>query len=94
MDIELDIADSLATLAGVIAATGQVEQAARLLGTWDAALVRMGVLPDLPDRAEHERTIALARARLDAASFEAAWAVGRAMSLERAAVLALDRGDA
>jgi len=80
MDIELDIADSLATLAGVIAATGQVEQAARLLGTWDAALVRMGVQPDLPDRAEHERTIALARARLDAASFEAAWAVGRAMS--------------
>jgi tetratricopeptide (TPR) repeat protein len=94
MDIELDIADSLATLAGVIAATGQVEQAARLLGTWDAALVRMGVQPDLPDRAEHERTIALARARLDAASFEAAWAVGRAMSLEQAAVLALERGDA
>ena len=45
MDNQLDIADSLAGLAGVMGVTGQPEQAARLLGTWEATLERMGVSP-------------------------------------------------
>ena len=47
------------------------------------------LLPD--ERACYERSVAAARAQLDEAAFAAAWAEGRAMTLEQAILFALDR---
>jgi predicted ATPase/DNA-binding CsgD family transcriptional regulator len=84
MDNNLDIADGLAELAGVLGGMGRLEQAARLLGTWEAALERMGAVPQPVAKAEHDRTIAAVRAQLDPPTFAAAWATGRATALQRA----------
>ncbi len=94
MNNKLDIADSLAGLAGVIGVTGQPEQAARLLGTWEAALERMGAAPQPADIPDHARNIATVRAQLAPQTFEAAWAEGRAMSLEQAVASILEYSDA
>jgi predicted ATPase len=93
MNNRLDIADSLAGLAGVIGMTGQPEQAVRLLAVWETALERMGAITQPKDRPEHDRNIAAARAMLDTKTFEAAWAGGRAMSLEQAVAAALEGSD-
>lgn len=94
MNNKLDIADSLAGLAGVMGATGQPERAARLLGAWEAALARMGATSQPADQPEHDRAIASLRAQLDPQTFETAWAEGRAMSLEQAVASTLDRSEA
>lgn len=78
------IAFSLEELAMIATAAGKLERAARL---WGAAeryreLIH-SVVPPL-HRAEHESHIAPARAALDVALFERAWAEGRAMSIEQA----------
>jgi hypothetical protein len=44
-------------------------------------------------QASYERGVAAARALLDQATFAAAWAAGRAMTLEQAIAEALDRND-
>ena len=90
MNNKLDIADSLAGLAGVMGMTGQPERAARLLGAWEAALERMGATPQPADIPEHDRNIAAVRARLDPQTFQAAWAEGHAMSLNQAVASILD----
>jgi len=47
------------------------------------------------DLDQHHRTLAAVRAQLDEATFAAAWAAGRAMSLEQAVAYTLaDDGDA
>jgi tetratricopeptide (TPR) repeat protein len=94
MDNRLDIADSLAALAGVMAVTGQPQRAVRLLGAWEAALERMGAAPQPADKPEHERNIAIARAQLDSAAFTSAWGEGRALSLEQAVTSALENAPA
>lgn len=90
MNNRLDIADGLAGLAGVIGMTGQPDRAARLLGAWQAALERMGAALQPADIPEHNRNIAAVRAQLDPHTFDAAWAEGRAMSLEQAVASTLD----
>ena len=45
------------------------------------------------DRAEYDCAIAAACIQLDDATFAAAWAAGRAMTLEQAIAYALDEGD-
>jgi non-specific serine/threonine protein kinase len=90
MNNRLDIADSLSCLAGAIGMAGQPERAARLLGAWEAALERLGAFPQPADRPEHDRNIAAVRAQLAPATFEAAWAEGRKMTLEQAVAYALD----
>ncbi len=84
---KLDIADVLAGFAGIIGVTGQPERAARLLGAWDATLERLGAVPQPVNRPEHERNIAAVRAQLAPATFEAAWAEGRTLSLDQALAL-------
>jgi hypothetical protein len=45
----------------------------------------------LPDNQDHyERSVGAARGRLDAVTFAAAWAEGRAMTLEQAIQYALE----
>ena len=79
----LDIAPTLEGLAAVVAAQGEPTWAARLLGRAEAQRVTINTpLPPL-DRANYEHAVALALAGLDEASFAAAWAEGRAMTLEQ-----------
>jgi non-specific serine/threonine protein kinase len=87
---KLDIADSLAGLAGVLGATGQPERAVRLLGAWEAALERMGAKPQPADKPEHDRNITRLRTQLTPSAFNEAWGAGRTMSLDQALALTLD----
>ncbi|HYN88388.1 MAG TPA: tetratricopeptide repeat protein, partial [Ardenticatenaceae bacterium] len=76
-------------LAGVIAAQGAPERAARLLGAIET--LREAAAPYLvtTDIADYERILREVQARLDEAAFAAAWAEGRAMTLEQAIADAL-----
>jgi hypothetical protein len=63
---------------------------ATLLGAVDALLGSSGLSLWPADRLDYDRNLTTARARLDEASFEAAWAAGRAMSMEEAIAYALE----
>jgi tetratricopeptide (TPR) repeat protein len=84
-----DIASFLVTFAGSIAALGQLPRAARLLGASEAALERMGAFHQPTDKPEVDRIIAVVRAQLDDAAFQAAFTEGQKMILEQAVVNAL-----
>jgi predicted ATPase/class 3 adenylate cyclase len=79
----LDIAPALEGLAAVVAAQGETTWAARLWGRAEAQ--RETIKTPLPplDRADYAHAVALARSHLDEPSFAAAWAEGRAMTLEQ-----------
>jgi predicted ATPase/DNA-binding SARP family transcriptional activator len=84
------IAEDLEALGKVVGALGQPERAARLMGA--AAAVRDAIgAPHWPvDRAEYECCLAAVRSTLDEAAFAAAWAAGRALTLEQAVADALE----
>jgi tetratricopeptide (TPR) repeat protein len=84
------VALCLARLAGVAVGQGQLERAARLLGATEALLEACSARMDDPlERIDYDRNVAAARAKLGAEAFAAAWAAGRAMSLEQAIAYAL-----
>ncbi len=97
------IAESLAGLAGVLTHArgpgetteegGEVLQAARLFGASDALRESINAPMWPAERADYERNVAAARARLDDATWAAAWAEGRALPLEEAVAYALELGD-
>ncbi|MBL8130302.1 MAG: AAA family ATPase [Anaerolineae bacterium] len=87
-DHHLNVAN-LVPLAGTLAARGQPERAVKLYGAAEALLQMMGVGLQVGDQPEYERNLALVRGNLDAAVFQAAWAEGRAMTLDQALTLAL-----
>ena len=64
-------------------------RAARLLGAAEALLEAIGKKWEPADRIEYDRYVAATRAQLDEAAFDAAWAEGRAMSMEQAISYAL-----
>lgn len=80
----------LADIAGVWAARVQPERAARLFGAAQVLRDNMQVTMYSAQRLAYERDIASAAAQLDAATWEAAWAQGRDMSLEDACALAVE----
>jgi predicted ATPase/DNA-binding SARP family transcriptional activator len=82
------VAASLIGLAAVTEARGEPEHAARLLGAADALVesIQTRLLPF--DQEESERTAEAVRGRLDATTFATAWAEGRTMTVEQAAVAA------
>jgi non-specific serine/threonine protein kinase len=80
---------SMIGLAGVSAAMGQPEWAARLLGAVDALFAASGFSVPPADRADFDHHVTATRAALDEATFEAAWAEGRAMTVQQA--IAMDR---
>jgi predicted ATPase/Tfp pilus assembly protein PilF len=84
------LAVCLEGLAGVSSVHGQAALAARLYGA--AELIREAIgSPRIPvARAEYERMVAATRAQLDQNMFAAAWAEGRAISLEQAVSDALE----
>ena len=81
-------------MAGVAARQGRAEHAVRLFGAVEALCETMGVdVPSLTWRALNERDLAGAREQLDAGTFDAAaWAEGRAMTLEKVVAEALTEG--
>jgi hypothetical protein len=86
------IAQLLEALSELALAEGKPERTARLCGAAEA-LRDILCLPLGPvDRAEYERNVAAARAALGKEAFVAAWAEGRAMTLEQAVAYALNEG--
>jgi hypothetical protein len=84
------VAASLVGLAAVAEARGEPAEAARLLGA-AGALVKSIESQLLPaDAEEYERITALARSRLDAAMFAAAWATGRTLNYNQAVYAATE----
>jgi predicted ATPase/DNA-binding XRE family transcriptional regulator len=81
-------AECCAGLAGLAAAWGEPERAARLLGAAYARLSR-GVKPPLSSPAEFDQDVSAVRALLGEAAFETAWAEGQAMSHDQAVAYAL-----
>jgi hypothetical protein len=77
-------------MAELAVAQGQNEQAARLLGSAEVLRDAIALPLQPPDRAEHDRIVAAARAQLDKSTFAAAWAEGRSMTLEQAIAYALE----
>jgi tetratricopeptide (TPR) repeat protein len=86
------ICQQFAQLAGPVAAQGHPQAAARLLGASEALLGAMGIGLQAGDRRDIEGYEAAVRAQLDEATFDAAWAEGRAMSFDRAVSYALEVG--
>jgi non-specific serine/threonine protein kinase len=76
-------------LACVASELGQVERAARLFGAAEALREAIGVTLLPAERADHDRAAASARAVAAEATFAAAWAEGRTMTLEQAAEYAV-----
>jgi len=70
-------------LAAVVAAQGELPWAARLWGT--AEVLRDGMGTPIPPayRADYERSVTTARSQLGEQAFAAAWAEGRALTLEQ-----------
>jgi predicted ATPase/DNA-binding CsgD family transcriptional regulator len=85
-----EMAGGVSVLAGPFRMLGQSQRAARLLGASEAASERIGAFQHPSDTLEIDRIITEVRAQLDEATFEAAWAEGRKMSLEQAVLEALD----
>ncbi len=86
------ICQDFARLAGPVAAQGYPQAATRLLGASEVLLETMGIGLQPGDRYDIERYVAAVRGQLDEATFEAAWAEGRAMSFEQAVSYALECG--
>jgi hypothetical protein len=74
---------------GVAIAKGQPDHAATLLGVIDFLLVTLGFRLDPADDDEYNDYVDAARTGLGDTAFAAAWAEGRAMTLEQAIEYAL-----
>jgi non-specific serine/threonine protein kinase len=88
LGVPTDVAQELLALAGSLGALGDPVRAAHLFGAAQAFLERRGTLIDPSDQPEHDRNIAIVRAQLDEAAFEAAWAEGQAMTFDQAVAYA------
>jgi hypothetical protein len=77
----------------VAAWTGRPARAARLYGVAEALREATGIPVDPPERPDYEESVALTRDTLSEVEFNAAWAVGRSMSLDDAVAYALEKHD-
>ena len=87
------VAECLVGLAGVAATAGRPRLAAQLFGAAEARSEAISARMSPSNRPEYEGFVASARAGLRDAEFAAAWAEGRAMSLEQAVAYALTEPD-
>jgi predicted ATPase/DNA-binding CsgD family transcriptional regulator len=92
MDDRMRVASCLDVLAWVAHAEGRSASAARWFGAADAMRERSGAVSSVIWRAEHERNVAATRASLGEDPFTAAWAAGRALSMDAAIAEALGEG--
>ncbi|HMA35978.1 MAG TPA: tetratricopeptide repeat protein, partial [Chloroflexia bacterium] len=91
---QLEIACVLHGLAAVAAAQGQAARAVRLAAAVARLFQANAAQMDRLDRAIQARTLTAARAQLDAAAFDAAWASGRALPLDQILAAAAPGPDA
>lgn len=82
----------LEVLAAVAVFDGRPADAVRIFGAAERHRAPMGELMMVSWRTDRERGLAEARARLDEATFAAAWSAGEAMSLEEAVSIAVETG--
>jgi tetratricopeptide (TPR) repeat protein len=83
------LAASLSGLAAVSCAQGDYQQAARLFGATEALCETLALHRALFDQPDNDNSVASTRAAFGDAAFTAAWAEGRAMTLEQAVEYAL-----
>jgi tetratricopeptide (TPR) repeat protein len=83
------VACDLDGLAGVAGASGQPGFAARLFSAAEALRESLGAGIEFADAIDRNRNLTAARAKLDDAEWQAAWAEGQAMSLEQVVELSL-----
>ncbi len=76
-------------LGGVCAAEGNAQKAARLYGASEALRQALGTPLPTSYRADYERNLSTLRTQLDESSLSAAWAEGRALTMQQAAIYAL-----
>ena len=88
------LALALERLACVSATEGRGAEGVRLFGAAAALREAIGAVFSRDERDECERTIAAAREALGEEAFEAAWAEGRAMTMEEAIAYALGQSEA
>jgi len=81
--------ESLNGLADTACVEQHYERAVRLFGAASQLRDMLGLRPVPPDQEYHDQHIALTRARLGEAAFAAAWAEGRALTLDQAIEYAL-----
>src|SRR5437879_4160240 len=84
MGYQLALALALEDFAVLAGREQQAERAIRLLGAGEAFCETLGARPPVAAIEEYEQTVAEGRAALGEAAFAAAWAEGRAMSLDQA----------
>jgi ATP/maltotriose-dependent transcriptional regulator MalT len=89
------IAFALAAFAGAVASDPEsladdMRAAARIWGTVEELREEVGIFLPVAERTCYEQAVATVRAHLDEATFAAAWAEGRAMTLEHAIAYALE----
>jgi hypothetical protein len=84
------VLQALEGVAGVAGAQGQPARAARLFGATDALRGALGIPVRPADRRRYDRDVSAVRAALGDETFAAAWAAGRALSLEQAIAEATD----
>jgi tetratricopeptide (TPR) repeat protein len=89
----LCLAWCLAGLGSVVALDGQPERAAHLWGAAEVLRESIGGRAMPAGRATYERAVTAGRTQLGDAAFAAAWAAGRAMTVEQAIAEALASGD-
>lgn len=87
------IAECFVGLAGVARMVQLVERAARLLATTEALLEAIGSYLEIGNRVVYENHVAAVKRALGEEPFAAAWAAGRAMTLEQAVADALALSD-
>jgi predicted ATPase len=86
-------AECLEGLAALLQVAGRPEIAARLLGAAERTRELIAIPLTAGERQDYAHTLAAIRSQRDEATFAAAWAVGRAMTLEQAIEEALGAGD-
>ena len=87
-----NILPSLVGLAAVACEIGEYQSAVRLLGVVDAQLLQINHILDPIDQLDYDRSLASARAELDAAAFDEAWKEGQALPLDQACAEAVGLG--
>ena len=80
---------ALEYLAGCICLRGQPQRAVRLLGAAATLRTAIGVPILLPDRADHERALAVTHGVMGEDAFAMAWAAGQGLPVEQAIAEAL-----
>ncbi len=81
---------TLASMAAWLAAFGSSERAAQLAGAIVSLRATLNVHFDVPEQAWFDQTLATVRAKLDEATFNAAWAHGQTLSIEEVVAYELE----